>query len=315
MCTSCVCISEYFAVWYLGGVSQTITIGTRGSALALVQVELTKRALLAVDPTLTIEVRIITTEGDINNAPIPLDVVGKGWFTKEIESALSKGDIDLAVHSLKDVSDTIPDGLVLDAFLLREDPRDVLLTKHSESLEGLKQGAVIGTDSARRQVQMLALRPDAEMESLRGNVPTRIEKLSSQDYDAIILASAGLKRLGLEHKITRYFSPEEMTPAPGQGTLALQVREDHTELRNLLTQVNDPIIAHVTHIERSFSRTVGGGCKAPVGAYAHQDGDRCTLIGMLLDHDGILLRKTLSLPWNESRNMGEMLAHTLLRKK
>jgi hydroxymethylbilane synthase len=294
---------------------KTLIIGTRGSALALVQADIVVRALKAADPSCNTEVRVITTRGDVNQNPIPLDTIGKGWFTGEIEQALMEGEIDMAVHSLKDMGEDMPPGLSILAYLPREDARDALITKRGEALEDLPQGAIVGTDSARRQAQMLALRPDLRMESLRGNVPTRLEKLSSQNYDAVILAAAGLKRLGLEARITRYFEPDEMTPAPGQGILALQAREDNATLARLLSLINDPAAARAAHIERSFSKVMGGGCKSPTGAYAWRDGEVCRLIGMTLDTEEKILREEIEAPWDKSDAIGEELAHRLLRER
>lgn len=292
--------------------TKKITIGTRGSALALKQADIVARALIEADPSLSVAVQVIETHGDTNHAPIPLDTIGKGWFTKEIETALLHNKIDLAVHSLKDMADEMPEGLTIGAYLPREDARDVLVTKKGEPLDELRLGAVVGTDSARRQVQMLALRPDVRMQSLRGNVPTRLEKLASENYDAIILASAGLKRLGLEGRITRYFEPHEMTPAPGQGTLAVQSRENDARLRDVLARINDPDSAQAARIERSFSLVTGGGCKAPTGAYAYREGDECCFVVMIVTESGRILRDTIRVPWRESENLGEVIAGKLL---
>jgi hydroxymethylbilane synthase len=292
--------------------SQKIIIGTRGSALALKQADITANAIRAINPSIDIEVRIIQTHGDVNQNPIPLDTIGKGWFTKEIEDALLNGDIHLAIHSLKDMADDMPAGLHIGAYLAREDARDVLITKNGKTLEELPPGAVIGTDSSRRQIQMKALRPDVVMKSLRGNVPTRLDKLASERYDAVILAAAGLKRLGLKERITRYFEPHEMTPAPGQGILAIQTKEGNSELHELLTVINDIEAAHAAHIERSFSKMMGGGCKSPTGAYAFRDGDRYCLVGMRADSESNIRRDEMRAPWNASERLGEMLARKLL---
>lgn len=293
-------------------ISRKITIGTRGSALALKQTDIAIEAIKSVDPSITIDVRVIRTHGDVNQNPIPLDTIGKGWFTEEIENALLNKEIDIAVHSLKDMADKMPVGLCIGAYLPREDARDVLITKHGEKLEELPLGAIIGTDSARRQVQMLALKSGVRMKSLRGNVVTRLEKLSSDNYDAIILASAGLKRLGLEKKITRYFGPTEMVPAPGQGTLAIQARENDATLQDILTRINDSDTARITKVERSFSHTVGGGCKAPTGAYATRDGDNCTLLAMIVAENGRILHKQRSAAWEDCEELGVSLAKELL---
>lgn len=280
--------------------------------MALKQAGIAREAIGSIDPSIKIEVRVIQTHGDINQNPIPLDTIGKGWFTEEIESALLAGDINLAVHSLKDMADDMPEGLHIGAYLAREDARDALITKHGEPLESLPLGAVIGTDSARRQVQMQALRPGVRMQSLRGNVLTRLEKLASGPYDAIILATAGLKRLGLEDKITRYFELSEMVPAPGQGILALQARDDDAVLQELLDRINNPAAARAARVERSFSQAVGGGCKSPTGAYAQREGDECVLVGMVAGKEGQILRETERMPWNDCEQLGESLAKKLL---
>ncbi len=291
-----------------------IIIGSRGSALALKQVDIVKVALAAANPALTFEVQIITTRGDVNQNPIPLGAIGKGWFTKEVEQGLSDGSIDLAVHSLKDMAQEMPVGLCIGAYLPREDARDALITKHGQPLEELLAGAVVGTDSARRQIQMLELRPDVVMQSLRGNVLTRLEKLMSENYDAIILAAAGLKRLGLEHRITRYFEPNEMTPAPGQGILAVQVREDNAPLREMLRYINDIDAAQIASIERSFSETTGGGCKSPTGAYAFREGNEYRLIGMVATDNKSVLRDEMRVPFGKSAELGKTLAEKLLQQ-
>ncbi|HVV15389.1 MAG TPA: hydroxymethylbilane synthase [Candidatus Paceibacterota bacterium] len=290
---------------------ERITIGTRGSALALKQADIVKAALTAAEPSLSIDIRVIETRGDADQRPIPLDTVGKGWFTKEIEELLLTGEIDLAVHSLKDMAEDMPEGLNIGAYLPREDARDVLVTKNGEPLEALKRGAVVGTDSARRQVQMLALRPDVKMESVRGNVPTRLEKLSSGNYDAIIIAAAGLKRLGLEARVTRYFEPNEMTPAPGQGILAVQAKKGGA-LDDILKKIQDADAARAARIERSFSKAMGGGCKSPTGAYAFRQGNKCVLIGMRETDDKKVIREELRAPWEDSHSLGERLARKFL---
>ncbi|MEK7156456.1 MAG: hydroxymethylbilane synthase [Patescibacteria group bacterium] len=289
-----------------------LVIGTRGSELACTQAGIVRSALLAIEPKMLIRITTITTHGDVNQRPVPLDTIGKGWFTKEIENALLSGAIDLAVHSLKDMAEDMPEGLHIGAYLPREDARDVLITKHGESLEELPQGAVIGTDSVRRQIQMRALRPDVNMQSLRGSVLTRLEKLEKENYHAIILAAAGLKRLGLENRITRYFEPHEMTPAPGQGILAVQVKGNRADLDTLLTAIHDPDATHSAHIERSFSRKLGGGCKSPTGAYASRNDDECRLIGMRGDVNMHIVREEAYAPWEKSKHLGDMLAKKLL---
>lgn len=294
---------------------KNIIIGTRGSSLALVQTNIVATALKAVHPDVSIEVRIIQTKGDINQKPIPLDTIGKGWFTHEIESALEKGDIDLAVHSLKDMAEEIPETLLIGAYLPREDARDVLVTKNGKPLEALPPGAVIGTDSLRRQVQMLALRPEVVMKSIRGNVPKRLEKLSAEPYDAIILAAAGLKRLGLEERINHYFEPDEMTPAPGQGILAVQIKAGRPELQALLFAINDADATDAAHLERSFSRIIGGGCKSPIGAFATRVGGDCLLTAMIVRDDGTIHREHAHTLWGDREHLGETLARTMRKTR
>ena len=289
-----------------------LRIGTRGSVLALKQVEIVAAAFKAADSSVLVEVCKIQTQGDVNQQPIPLDTIGKGWFTKEIEKALLQKEIDLAVHSLKDMAADMPEGLAIGAYLAREDARDALITKNGDPIDVLKPGAVIGTDSARRQVQMLALRSDVVMQSLRGNVPKRLEKLTTENYDAVILAVAGLKRLGLENRITKYFDISEITPAPGQGVLAVQYAQDDKPLGQLLQRINDIDTAHVAEIERSFSVAVGGGCKSPTGAYARREGDDCVLSAMIVGKDGTILRDTMRAPWAKSHDLGEKLAWKLI---
>jgi len=292
-----------------------IIIGSRGSALAWKQSEVVSDRLQNLDPTLRIEIKAITTQGDKNNSPIPLDVVGKGWFTKEIENELLASSIDLAVHSLKDLPEELPNGLCIGAIPEREDPRDVLVSKDGKALEQLKQGAIIGTDSLRRKVQILALRSDLVVESIRGNVPTRLKKLQTEHYDAVVLAAAGLVRLGLENEITQYFEPGQMVPAPGQGALAVELRTQDTELQNLLQQINDPVTEITTSAERAFSRAVGGGCKQPVGAYATCVGDIFTLVAIIAPLDcSTLIRDSITGTCADSIMLSQQLAKRMLEK-
>lgn len=293
---------------------RTLVIGTRGSDLALIQADIVRRALLGTEPSLKIDIKIIKTHGDENQEPIPLDTVGKGWFTQEIESALLKKEIDLAVHSLKDMAEDRTSGLTIGAYLPREDARDVLITINGGSLEEIKEGATVGTDSVRRQIQMRALRPDLRPVSLRGSVPTRLLKLVAGECDAIILAAAGLKRLGLEDRITRYFEPDEMTPAPGQGILAVEVRQANA-LENILASINNNEAAQAAHIERSFSRILGGGCKAPTGAYAFQKGSIWRLLGMTVDTHMNIMREEVHEPWSFAAQLGESLAKKFLQER
>ena len=294
---------------------QKIVIGTRGSNLALIQAQIAANALSAVEPGLDVELKIITPKGDRDKStPIPLDTIGKGWFSQEIEQELQDGVIDLAVHSLKDMLTDLPKGVIIGAYLKREDARDVLLTKDGRPMEELREGAIIGTDSTRRQVQMLALRPGAVMTSIRGNVPNRVQKLYEEDYDAVILAAAGLIRLELQDKITRYFEPHEMTPSPGQGTIALEVKTTNVPLIEILAKANSKDAETASLLERTFSEVIGGGCKAPTGAYAWREAGIWNLIGMAQHQDGTILRETISAQETGSTEMGKQLAATILKR-
>ena len=255
-------------------------MGTRGSQMALLQTGFVIKALEKQNPELSIKVKVITTKGDINDSPIPLDTIGKDWFTKEIEQALLGQDIDFAVHSLKDMAPDSSDGLIAKAVLRRSDPRDALVNKSGKSLKELPAGAIIGTDSIRRKALVLQLRPDLEVRSIRGNVDTRIQKLDS-GYDALVLAVAGLNRLNMSDMIAEAFDPAVFVPAPGQGILTIQARQEHTDFWQLVEGIQDANTAAVADMEREFSRVVGGGCKLPVGCHVQFDDDHFSVSGMV----------------------------------
>lgn len=290
-----------------------IRIGTRGSALALRQTEIV-RELLAQQNAFEIEVKIIKTEGDSNLGPIPLDTVGKGWFTKEIERELLSGAIDLAVHSLKDLPEELPEELHIGAVVEREDARDVLVSKDGSTLEQLKRGAIIGTDSLRRAAQILHLRPDLHVESIRGNVLTRIEKLKTGNYDALILAAAGLNRLGLGHAITQYFDISLIVPAPGQGALAVEKRKDDAVLQPVLDAISHQTTQNAVNAERAFSAAIGGGCKMPVGAYGVCKDGTLKLWGMVGTPNGSnIMKEAIEGTCENARELGYELATRMLR--
>ena len=249
----------------------TTVIATRESRLALWQAEHVRDVLVARFG-LTVELLGMTTRGDqILDRPLS-KVGGKGLFIKELETALEEGRAHLAVHSLKDVPMDLPDGFVLAAIWEREDPRDALVSNRYATLGELPQGAVVGTSSLRRVTQLLARRPDLRIEPLRGNLDTRLRKLDEGGFDAIVLAAAGLKRLGLASRIRAAFDPETMIPAAGQGALGLEVREDATELRALLAQTIHLPTFLAAHAERAVSRALGGSCSMPLAAHAVWDG-------------------------------------------
>jgi len=290
-------------------------IGTRGSELARKQSEIVSKKLREKNPDISIDIKIIKTEGDVNMAPIPSDVMGKGWFTKEIEKELLAGTIDIAVHSLKDLPEELPPGLSIGAYPEREDARDVLVSKNSIHFKDLKSGAVIGTDSPRRTVQLKAMRSDIGVKSIRGNVPTRIEKMDKGEYDAVVLAAAGLNRLQLEHRITEYFDGDVMTPAPGQGILAVEYRTNDEKTGKIVASIMDTTAEHAARAERAFSSKIGGGCKQPVGAYMTIEGDTFTLKAVIAFEDSSkVIRDSVSGPIEKSIELSIDLAQKMLQE-
>ena len=265
----------------------SLVIGTRGSQLALWQAQFVKEQLENLHTGLEVQFKIIRTTGDAfpDRSIVGL---GKGVFTKEIDIALLEGEIDLAVHSLKDLPTQLPDGLCLAAIPTREDPRDVLITTTGLPLEDLLNGAKVGTTSPRRKAQLLGMRPDLQVVDIRGNVDTRLRKLQESDLGAIILAAAGINRLRKSEVITQFFDVERMVPAPGQGALAIEAREGDTAVANLLKPLNDPETVAAVTAERSLLEALGGGCQIPVGAYANPVDDKLRLISTVCHPDGAL---------------------------
>ena len=263
----------------------TITIGTRGSQLALWQAEYVKKRLNRHFPDLNVALQIIKTTGD-RIQERSLIGLGKGVFTKEIELALLNGSINLAVHSMKDLPTEFPDGLCIAAIPVREDPRDVLITRSGLPLDRLPQGARIGTTSPRRRSQLLYLRPDLQVVDVRGNLDTRLRKLHDTDLDGIILAAAGIKRLIGAEIITAYFEVDQMVPAVGQGALGVEIREDNLEMKKLLATINDRDRETEIIAERSALQGLGGGCQVPIGANARLSDGKLSLIGIVSSPDG-----------------------------
>ena len=256
----------------------TVTVGTRGSQLALWQASYVKQQLIHYHPDVQIELKIIKTTGDtIQNRT--LVGLGKGVFTKEIEIALLNEDVDLAVHSLKDMPTELPDGLCIAAIPTREDPRDVLISSTRLPLHELTNKAKIGTTSPRRKAQLLHMRPDLHVVDVRGNVDTRLKKLQETELDGIILAAAGLKRLQKEDLITEYFAPDKFVPAVGQGALAIETRVEDSLTQQLLSPLNDSMTTTEITTERTLLESLGGGCQLPIGAYARQHNEKLSLIG------------------------------------
>ena len=296
--------------------SQPTVIATRESRLALWQAEHV-RDLLQARFGLTVELLGMTTKGDQILDRALSKVGGKGLFVKELETALEEGRAHLAVHSLKDVPMDLPPGFVLAAVLEREDPRDAFVSNRHASLEALPEEACVGTSSLRRVVQLLALRPDLRIEPLRGNLDTRLRKLDEGGYDAIVLAAAGLKRLGLGARIRAVFDPAQMIPAAGQGALGIEVREDAAALRATLARTVDRPTWLATHAERAVSRALGGSCSMPLAAHATWAGDTLTLVAALGDGETpgqpLLRSRVAGQPADEAaaRALGEQAATEL----
>lgn len=264
-----------------------LVIGSRGSKLALWQSNYIADTLRARHEGLEVEIKVIKTRGDKMLDVALSKVGGKGLFTKELEDALLGGEVDLAVHSLKDLPTECPDGLAADVITRREYGSDALICRDGISLADLPLGAVIGTSSLRRQVQLRALRPDLRIKDLRGNVDTRLRKLDDGEYDAIVLAHAGLVRLGLDNRITELLDPSKVVPAAGQGALALEYRGDDERTLELISFIDHPKTHHEVRAERQFLGRLGGGCQVPIGAHAEvrEDGS-LLLLGVISDVEG-----------------------------
>ncbi|MGL5123293.1 MAG: hydroxymethylbilane synthase [Fusobacteriaceae bacterium] len=258
-----------------------LIIGTRGSLLAVAQSEYIKKELESKNLDLQCEIKIIVTSGDKdlvsnwNNSDKSL----KSFFTKEIEQELLDRTIDIAVHSMKDMPSVSPEGLICGAVPLREDNRDVLVSRENINFMNLPEGSIIGTSSLRRTMGIKNLRADLEIKQIRGNIHTRLKKLENQEYDAIVLAAAGLKRVGLEKSITEYFQPNIFIPAPAQGALYIQCREKDEEIKNILKTIHNEKIENLVLVEREFSRIFDGGCHTPMGCSAEEINGEIILIG------------------------------------
>ena len=288
-------------------------IGTRGSKLALTQSEWVKREVQTRHPEVRVELVKIKTKGDkILDSPLS-KIGGKGLFVKEIEDALLKNDVDLAVHSLKDVPAELQEGLTISVYPKREDPRDAFVSRHFKAVKDLPQGASVGTSSLRRSAQLLHMRPDLHIVPLRGNVDTRLRKLDSGDLQAIVLATAGLKRLGLSDRITTPLSPEAVLPAIGQGVLGLELRADDEKTRNLISFLNDLETELAARAERAFLKELEGGCQVPLAGYARVERDLMVMDGMVAELDGSkILRQEIRGAKDKPEELGIALARRLL---
>ena len=291
--------------------TRRVVLGTRGSELAMYQARLVAWTLQKSNVDLSVKIQRITTSGD-KILDSPLAMIGdKGLFVKEIENALLEGEIDLAVHSAKDLPTVLPDGLMIGAFGRREDPRDVFIGR-AKSLEEIPRGGKIGTSSLRRRSQLLSLRPDLEIVDIRGNVETRIRKIEEMGLDGTILAAAGVKRLEKEEQIAFYFSVDELMPAVGQGVIAVEIRQQDSRVRQLAKAQNDDNSAAVVSAERALMRWLEGGCQVPIGAHAVVAGDALVLKACLGSLDGTsTVHDSIEGPVAEAEQLGETLARRM----
>ena len=292
---------------------EKIVIGTRSSQLALWQADYIADRLRRQYPGLVVERVLMTTKGDkILDAPLA-KIGGKGLFTKELETAMLKGEIDIAVHSLKDMPVEVPEGLKISAVTSREDPGDVLVSPKYKLFSELPQGAKIGTSSLRRKAQLLSVRPDLTICDLRGNVNTRLRKLEEEHFDGIILAAAGLKRLGFGSRITDVLDKKVCLPAVGQGALAVESRADDHEVNELVAFLNDDDTLTCTKAERSFLNRVQGGCQVPVGVYGTMEDGVLNVEGVIASLDGSrVYRDHIMGQPKEADSLGQQLADRLL---
>jgi hydroxymethylbilane synthase len=294
-----------------------LRLGSRGSRLALWQAEHVKGRLEELHPGLRVEIRILHTVGD-RITDVPLARIGdKGLFTKEIDRAVLSGEVDAAVHSLKDVPTRLPDGITLGAILEREDPRDVFLPAPGRpaTLDALPSGARVGTSSLRRRAQLLHRRPDLVVEDLRGNLDTRFARLRDGRLDAAILARAGVHRLGLLDHVGEVLAAPDWLPAVGQGALGVAIREDDVAVRDLVAPLTDPDALAATTAERAFLRDLEGGCQIPIGALATREGEMLRLHGLVASLDGTeLLRGEVSGRVDDPAGLGSRLAAELIER-
>lgn len=292
---------------------KTLRLGTRGSKLAIWQAEYVAAELKRHNHDLQVEIKIIKTTGD-KVLDVALSKIGdKGLFTKELEIELIKENIDLAVHSMKDMPSELEASLMIGAFLKRENPQDVLLSIHNYTFAELPDGATLGTSSLRRRAQIKALRPDLKVVDIRGNVETRLKKMQEDGLDGIILAYAGVKRLGLDNYISDFLAYEMMMPAVGQGVIAIEIRKNDDGIKAILKSINDYATNIAARAERSFLYHIEGGCQVPVAAIAHLVDEKLEINGMIASLDGKTILKSSSRGKPaEAEKMGQELALSLL---
>lgn len=293
--------------------SREIRIATRKSALALWQAEHVKARLESAHPGLRVSLVPMVSRGDkLLDSPLS-KIGGKGLFVKELETALLENQADIAVHSMKDVPMDFPEGLGLYCICEREDPRDAFVSNQFDSLDALPEGSIVGTSSLRRQAQLLARRPDLQIRFLRGNVNTRLAKLDAGEYDAIILAAAGLIRLGFEARIRSRISVEDSLPAGGQGAVGIECRSSDAEIHALLAPLNHNDTARRVIAERALNKHLNGGCQVPIACYAELQGEQLWLRGLVGQTDGaLLLRADAHAPASDAEQLGVAVAEALL---
>ena len=293
--------------------SREIRIATRKSALALWQAEYVKARLIEAHPGLLVTLVPMVSRGDkLLDSPLS-KIGGKGLFVKELETALLENEADIAVHSMKDVPMDFPEGLGLFCICEREDPRDAFVSNTYASLDALPPGSIVGTSSLRRQAQLLTRRPDLEIRFLRGNVNTRLAKLDAGEYDAIILAAAGLIRLGFEHRITSAISVDDSLPAGGQGAVGIECRSADTEIHALLAPLHHQDTAIRVTAERALNKHLNGGCQVPIACYAVLEGEQIWLRGLVGDpNGGLLLCAEARAPRSKAEALGVQVAEDLL---
>jgi hydroxymethylbilane synthase len=298
---------------------EQLVIGSRGSKLALTQAGLVKAELELLEPALAVRIEIIKTSGDASTESLSI-IGGLGVFTRELEAALLDKRIDLAVHSLKDLPTSLPDGLVIAAICKREDPRDALVLKlkskaQSASIRTLPKGATIGTSSPRRLAQLQHLRDDLVIKDVRGNVDTRLRKLDEGEYDALVLACAGLRRLGIADRISAALPAAEMLPAVGQGALAIETRAGDEATIAVVSKLDHKFTRLACTAERAFLRSLGGGCQLPIAAYAVVRDRRIKLDGLVAEPRGqLVVRERISGNLDEAEQLGAELGHRLLER-
>ena len=294
---------------------QTVTIGTRGSQLALWQANFIKSEIERLCDGIDVELKIIKTTGDrITDRPLAL-VGGKGLFVKEIENGLLDREIDLAVHSMKDMPGILPDGLIIGAIPERANPFDVMISNDALKLSDYKQGAKVGTSSLRRASQIKHIRPDLVIESIRGNLDTRLRKLKSGEYDAIVLAAAGLIRLGQENEITEYLDETRMVPAVGQGALCIETRENDPDIAPIMEKLDHPQTRCCVTGERAFLRRIEGSCHIPVACYGKLIDKKAVLTALVASEDGShVIREQVTASLDTIEAQGRHLADTILEK-